>query len=65
MLINKLDFDNPLTAKEFVWYDRSEITGEIKSNEEILKAVLPNEQEKEEREEDPLLIAKLLNLMIK
>ena len=32
MLINNLDFDNPLTAEEFVRYDRSEITGEIKSN---------------------------------
>jgi hypothetical protein len=54
VLIDKLDFDNPLTAEEFVRYDRSEITGEMKSNEEILKAVLPNDQEKEERKEDPL-----------
>src|SRR5256884_5672901 len=42
------------TAKEFVLYDESEITTEMISDEEILKAVQPNNQEKEEVEEEPL-----------
>ena len=49
-LIDKLNFDNPLTADEFVHYDDSETTAEIMSNEEILKAVLPNDQEEEVEE---------------
>src|SRR6266545_4125841 len=48
VLIDKLVFNDPFTAEEFVEYDKSEITGEMISDEEILKAVLPNEQEKEE-----------------
>lgn len=55
VLIDKLVFENPFTAEEFVQFDKSETTGEMISDEEILKAVLPNEQEQEkEREEDPL-----------
>ena len=54
VLIDKLVFDDPFTAEEFVECDKSETTGEMISDEEILKAVLPNEQEKE-REEDSLL----------
>jgi len=55
VLIDKLVFENPFTAEEFVQFDKSETTGEMISDEEILKAVLPNEQEQEkEREEDSL-----------
>ena len=52
VLIDKLIFDDPLTAKEFVQFDKSEITGEMISDEEIVKAVLPepNELENEEKE---------------
>ena len=50
VLINKLDFDNPFNAEEFVQYDKSETTGEMMSDEEILKEVLPDEQEKEVEE---------------
>jgi hypothetical protein len=56
VLINKLDFEDPFTAEEFVLYDDSEITTEMISDEEILKAVQPNNQEKEEIEEEPLPI---------
>ena len=55
VLIDKLVFENPFTAEEFVQFDKSETTREMISDEEILKAVLPNEQEQEkEREENPL-----------
>ena len=55
VLIDKLVFENPFTAEEFVQFDKSETTREMISDEEILKAVLHNEQEQEkEREEDPL-----------
>jgi hypothetical protein len=55
VLIDQLNPENPFTAEEFVDYDNSEGTTEIVSNEEILKAVLPNDQEKEEEiEEIPL-----------
>ena len=54
VLINKLDFEDPFTAKEFVLYDDSEKTTEMISDEEILKAIQPNNQEKEEIEEEPL-----------
>ena len=55
-LIDKLDFDNPLTADEYVQYDDSEITTDMIPNEEILRAVLPNsnDQEKESEDLDPL-----------
>ena len=53
VLIDKFDFDNPFTAEEFVEYDKSEITTEMMSNEEILEAVLPpNDQEKKMGEEE-------------
>ena len=55
VLIDKLVFDDPFTAEEFVECDKFETTGEMISDEKILKAVLPNKQEKE-REEDSLLI---------
>ena len=55
VLINKLDFKDPFTAEEFVLYDDSEKTTEMISDEEILKAIQPNNQEKEEIEEEPLL----------
>ena len=53
VLIDKLVFDDPFTAEEFVECDKSETTGEMISDKEILKAVLPNEQEKE-KEKDSL-----------
>ncbi len=52
VLIDKLDFDNPFSDEEFVRYDKSEITDEIIFNEEILKAILPDQED--EREEDSL-----------
>jgi len=48
VLIDQLNPENPFTAEEFVDYDNSEGTTEMVSDEEILKAVLPNDQEKEE-----------------
>ena len=54
VLINKLDFEDPFTAEEFVLYNDSEKTTEMISDEEILKAIQPNNQEKEEIEEEPL-----------
>ena len=55
VLIDKLIFDDPLTAEEFVRFDKSETTGEMISDEEIVKAVLPEPNELEnEEEEDPL-----------
>lgn len=51
-LIDKLNFENPLTAGEFIQCDGSELTTEMISNEEILKVVLPN-HEKEVEEPDP------------
>ena len=54
VLINKFDFKDPFTAEEFVLYDDSEKTTEMISDEEILKAIQPNNQEKEEIEEEPL-----------
>ena len=57
VLIDKLNFENLFSAEEFIQFDNIEITTEIPSNEEILKAVLSNNQEKElEIEEltDPL-----------
>ena len=43
VLIDKLVFENPFTAEEFVQFDKSETTREMISDEEILKAVLSNE----------------------
>src|SRR5437764_245596 len=54
VLINKLDFKDPFIAEEFVLYDDSEKTMKMISDEEILKAIQPNNQEKEEIEEEPL-----------
>src|SRR5271154_3712193 len=55
VLIDQLNPKNPFTAEEFVDYNNSEGTTEMVSDEEILKAVLPNDQEKEkEIEEIPL-----------
>jgi hypothetical protein len=42
VLINKLDFKDPFTAEKFILYDDSEVTTEMISDEEILKAVQPN-----------------------
>lgn len=54
VLIDKLDFEDPCSAEEFVMYDKPEVTGEVISDEDILKAVLPNEQENEKEEENSL-----------
>ena len=55
VLIDKLVFDDPLTAEEFVRFDKSKTTGEMLSDDEIVKAVLPEPNELEnEEEEDPL-----------
>ena len=39
VLIDKLDFDNPLTADEFLKYDKSEVACEIISDKEIIKII--------------------------
>ncbi|UZO00875.1 uncharacterized protein OCT59_011990 [Rhizophagus irregularis] len=39
VLINKLDFKDSFTAEEFVLYDDFEVTTEMISDDEILKAV--------------------------
>jgi hypothetical protein len=52
-LIDKLNPENSFSADEFVQYDNFGLTPEIVSNEEILKVVLPNNQEKEIEELDP------------
>src|SRR4051794_18203002 len=49
VLIDKLDFDNSFFTEEFVKYDKSEIIDKIISDEEILKAVLPNQNNKIEK----------------
>ena len=51
-----LDFENSFTADEYVQFNRAEITTKILSNEEILKAVLPNNQEEELEELNPLQV---------
>jgi len=53
VLIDKFGFEDPLTADEFVQYDKSEIAREMISDEEIIKAVHPEEKE-EETVETPL-----------
>jgi hypothetical protein len=55
-LIDKLNLENPLNADEFIQYDNFGLTAEMISDEEILKAILPNNQEKEveELDTDPL-----------
>ena len=53
ILIDKLDFEEPFTAEEFIEYDEFEPTNEMISDEEILNGILPNEKEKVE-DENPL-----------
>ena len=56
-LIDKLNIENPFTAEEYIQYDDSEITTDMISDEEILKVVLPNndnDQEKEAEDSDRL-----------
>ena len=53
ILIDKLDFEEPFTAEEFIEYDEFEPTNEKISDEEILNGILPNEKEKKE-DENPL-----------
>src|SRR5271154_2416205 len=47
VLIDKLGFEDPFSAKKFVQYDKSKTIGEMITDQEILKAVLPDEKEKE------------------
>lgn len=54
VLIDRLDFEDPFTAEEFVQYDKAETTTEMISDEEILKAILPNNNQKKETEEEPV-----------
>ncbi len=55
VLIDKLDFEDPLDADEFVQYDKSKIAREMISDKEIIKAIHPNNQENQEKEiETPL-----------
>ena len=54
VLIDKLGFEDPLTADEFVQYDKSEVAREMISDEEIIKAVYLKEKEVE-MVETPLL----------
>src|SRR6266542_3909936 len=55
VLIDKFSFEDPLDADEFVQYDKSEIAREMISDEEIIKAIYPNNQENQEKEiETPL-----------
>lgn len=56
VLIDKMDFENPFTADEFVQYDKFETTAEMMSNEEILNAILPNQEEETVEEGIPLPI---------
>jgi len=54
-LIDKLNLGNSLNANEFIHYDNTVITTEIRTNDEILAAVLPNnENEMEEEDSKPL-----------
>ena len=49
-LIDKLNLENPFTADEYIQYDDSEITTDMISDEEILKVVLPNNNDNQEKE---------------
>lgn len=54
-LIDKLDFNDPMLADEYINYDDSEITTDMIPNEEILRVVLPNSNDQDqEREDDDL-----------
>ena len=56
VLIDKLSFEDPLDADEFVQYDKFEIAREMISDKEIIKAIHPNNQENQEKEiKTPLL----------
>ncbi len=59
VLIDKLSFEDPLDADEFIQYDKSEIAREMISDEEIIKAIYPNNQENQEKEiEIPLPLSR-------
>ena len=57
-LIDKLDLENPFTAEEYIQYDDFEVTTDMISDKEIIKAVLFNNdnQEKKVEELDPVPI---------
>lgn len=59
VLIDKLDFDDALTADEFIEYDESEPTNEIISDEDIIKAVLPEEEKEKDAEEEEIPVQKI------
>ncbi len=47
VLIDKLDFEDPLTADKFIQYDKSEIARKMIFDEEIIKAIYSEEKEVE------------------
>ena len=51
-LIDRLDFDNPMTADEYIKYDDLEITTDMIPNEEILRVVLPDSNVQEKEDDD-------------
>jgi hypothetical protein len=55
-LIDKLNLGNSLNADEFIDYDNTVITTEIRTNDEILAAVLPNNENEIEDDSNPLPI---------
>src|SRR5215204_438500 len=67
VLIDKFSFEDPLTADEFVQYDKSEIAREMISDEEIIKAVHPEERKWRQKRHlyHKSLMMMLLNHMIK
>ncbi|RGB23258.1 hypothetical protein C1646_677244 [Rhizophagus diaphanus] len=60
-LINKLDLENPFTANKFVQYDNSRLTAKMVPVEEILNAVLPNNNQEIEIEEIEELESNILS----
>ena len=56
VLIDKLNFEDPFSANEFIHYDDMEVITELRTNDEILAAVLPNKEDEIEEDLDPLPI---------
>src|SRR5688500_10975796 len=56
VLINKLNFDNPFSTKEFIKYDKFKITDEMISDKKILKAILLNQEDEREKDSLSLII---------
>jgi hypothetical protein len=56
VLIDKLNLEDSFSANEFIHYDDTEVITEIRTNEEILSAILPNKEDEIEEDLDPLPI---------